>query len=921
MATDPANDIKLQKERAAQLNKINMLGQEFNSIMKDASINMKQQLKDAGATTAEIQDMNKGFGTFNTLARSAAKLSKADLSNRRTRNKLQSQANKAADEAVQIAAKIQKYADTAKKLEDKAAAASGEKKAALEAQAKKNRELVTSGQRQLDIADDLQKQMQGMLDLSTKITKAGRFFSFFSDLVGDVPVLGTVFNNLTKAAELFDSSMAAGESTIKATLRGLGEFVKLGAKALAAFAVSSAIKGMNILDQAVVSINRNLVMAGKSASISLGNIRAAAARTGMTLEKLLPINQALNETFGTSAVFSKDTLTAQSLLVNKLGLSAEEGAKLFKETAGSKENVGEFVRSAADLVTNFNKTNDSVISIKTILQDVSHASATTSINTAKFPGGIRTAALEARRLGTSLEKTNSLMEGFLDFESSIQAEMDAELFTGRQLNLERVRAAALSGDQAELAKQIRLEAGSFSDFQNLNLLQQQKLAAAFNMSADDLGTMLKNQKAMKEASKENAKEGGEQAKSGEELINKLQSQVTLGEGFASAMERIQLAFGNIITKFAPEIINFLSFAASKTEQMVGYLSSEAGQASLEKIKSGIQSVGTFLKDDVIPALEKTFKWLGENTMGAENWKIVLSAIAGFKFLGLISGLSTIFKTVKSIGNLFGLKSAIGQAFTKDGLFGSGGRIAQAFKPGGTIMSGISNFSKTIGSTFKGLPGMDKLGGMFSGAKNFVSEGFKKLNPMEAIKTALGKAGGIGKVLGKIAKFPLLATALEGAFAYNDIQGLLNSGLTGKELDAAIGERAYGAIGTVLGSLGGSALGSIFPGAGTMIGGILGAMGGPSVARGIASMADPDYSKFGGVVSELPFFKDGIEVEDFVIKPMAADTITMAGGTKLGGNVESLLEELISLTKEGKIIKMDTATVGRSLQLNASKMSY
>src|SRR6056300_172748 len=504
MATDPANDIKLQKERAAQLNKINMLGQEFNSIMKDASINMKQQLKDAGATTAEIQDMNKGFGTFNTLARSAAKLSKADLSNRRTRNKLQSQANKAADEAVQIAAKIQKYADTAKKLEDKAAAASGEKKAALEAQAKKNRELVTSGQRQLDIADDLQKQMQGMLDLSTKITKAGRFFSFFSDLVGDVPVLGTVFNNLTKAAELFDSSMAAGESTIKATL---GEFVKLGAKALAAFAVSSAIKGMNILDQAVVSINRNLVMAGKSASISLGNIRAAAARTGMTLEKLLPINQALNETFGTSAVFSKDTLTAQSLLVNKLGLSAEEGAKLFKETAGSKENVGEFVRSAADLVTNFNKTNDSVISIKTILQDVSHASATTSINTAKFPGGNRTAALEARRLGTSLEKTNSLMEGFLDFESSIQAEMDAELFTGRQLNLERVRAAALSGDQAELAKQIRLEAGSFSDFQNLNLLQQQKLAAAFNMSADDLGTMLKNKKAMKEASKENAKEG------------------------------------------------------------------------------------------------------------------------------------------------------------------------------------------------------------------------------------------------------------------------------------------------------------------------------------------------------------------------------------------------------------------------------
>ena len=920
MAEDIRNNIKLQKERAAQLNKINMLGQEFNSIMKDASINMKQQLKDAGATQAEIQDMVKGFGSFNTLARKAAKLSKEDLANRKKRNELQSASNKVSDEAVQIAAKIQKYADTASKLEDKAANASGKKKAALEAQAKKNRELAASAERQLDIAQDLQKNMQEMLDLSTKITKAGRFFSFFSDLVGDVPVLGTIFNNLTKAAEKFDESMAAGESTIKATLRGLGEFIKLGAKALAVFVASSAIKGMNILDKAVVSINRNLVMAGKSASIALGNIRAAAARTGMTLEKLLPINQALNETFGTSAVFSKDTLTAQSLLVNKLGLSAEEGAKLFKQTAGSNENVGEFVRSTADLVTNFNKTNDSAFSIKTILQDVSHASALTSINTSKFPGGIRRAALEARRLGTSLEKTNSLMEGFLDFEQSIVAEQEAEAFIGRDLNLSRARAFALEGNRAGVLEEIRKQMGSIEEFNNLGLIGQQKLARAFNVSADELAGMYKNSKAMGEASKENAKEGGEQAKSGQELINKLQSQVTLGESFASSMERIQMAFGQILMRFAPEIKSFLAFAASKAEQMMNFLQSPGGQKQVQRIKNGIKAIGRFLMDDVLPALKSTFEWLGQNQIGAENWKIVLSAIAGFKFIGLVSTLHTMYKTVTSIGSAFGAKGTIGKAFAKDGLFGSGGRIAQAFKPGGAIMDGISSFSKTISGAFKGLPGMDKLGQMFSGAKNFVMDGFKRLNPMEAIRKSIKSAGGLGKVLGKVAKFPLLATALEGAFAYNDIQGLISSGLTGKELDSAIGERAYGAIGTVLGSLGGTALGSIFPGVGTLIGGVLGAMGGPYVTRGIASLFDPDYSKFGGVVSDLPFFKDGLEVEDFVIKPMAADTITMAGGTKLGGNVESLLEELIALTREGKVIKMDTAAVGRSLKLNASRLA-
>lgn len=913
MATDPANDIKLQKERAAQLNKINMLGQEFNSIMKDASINMKQQLADAGATSAEIQDMNKGFATFNTLAKSAAKLSKADLSNRRTRNKLQSQANKAADEAVQLKAKIDNYLSKAEALERRAAKAEGAKKGRLLEQAKVNRALVDSGQRQLGIANDLQEQMKGMLDLSKKITKAGQFFSFFSNLVGDVPVLGTVFNNLTKAAELFDASMAAGESRIKATLRGLGEFIKLGAKALAAFAVSSAIKGMNILDQTVVSINRNLVMTGKTASIALGNIRSAAAATGMTLEKLLPINTALNEKFGSSVVFSKETLTAQSLLVNKLGLSQDAAAKLFKLTVGTAKSAKDFAINTANNVINFNKTKGLALNIKTVLNDIGSATNLTAINTAKFPGGIQRAALEARRLGTSLDKTTSMMEGFLDFEQSIAKEQAAEVITGRQLNLEGVRRAALLGDTAKLAEEIRKEAGTLGEFQALNTLQQRDYAAAFNMTASELADVLKNQKVSGELAKENAKEGGEQAKSGEELINKLQSQVTLGESFASAMERIQLAFGDIIVKFAPDIKDFMTYSAGKAEEFLGYIKSEDGKKRLEQIKGIFKSIGEKLK--------LVADFLGESTLGTENWKIALGGVLALKFSPLLLGLNSFFGIATKIGSAFGSKGMIGRAFAKDGLFGSGGKIAEAFKPGGRIISGIRSFGSTVGSTFKGLPGMDKLGSMFSGAKNFVVQGFENLDPRKAIRKALEKAGGIGKVLGKIAKFPLLATALEGAFAYKDIQGLISSGLTGKELDSAIGERAYGAVGTVLGSLGGSALGSIFPGVGTLIGGILGAMGGPSLTRSIASMYDPDYAEFGGLVSEMPFFRDGIDADDFTIRTNPADTITMAGGTKLGGNVEALLEELISITKEGKVIKMDAAAVGRSLNMNSSKMGY
>jgi|TARA_R110000851_G_scaffold333050_1_gene510903 hypothetical protein len=935
MADNIQNDILLNKERAAQLNEINLLGAEYKNLMRDASINMKEQLSTLGASQGEIDDMVNGFAKFNKLADHAKNLSKQDLSSRKKRNALQSAANEAASKMVQIEAKVTKYKDRAATLTAKANNAEGKKRQELLKQVKANEGLVNSAERQLEYAGQLSREMKTMLDISKRITNAGKGFAFFSDLVSDVPVLGAVFSNLTKGAEKFDDSMAAGESRIVATLRGLGEFIKLGAKALAVFAVQSAIKGMTLLDQATVSLNRNLVMAGKSASIAFGNVQSAAARTGMTLAKLLPLNESLNSSLGTSAVFSKETLTAQSLLVNKLGLGADEAAKLYKETAGTNETVGKFVRNTANLVTDFNKTNKTAISIKTVMQDVSQASARVSINAKQFPGGIKQAALEARRLGTTLEKTASGMEAMLDFETSISNEMEAEILLGRQLNLDKMRAAALANDQGTYMKELAKNAGTAAEYGKLNSVQASALAAALGTSKDELAEMFKSQEGLAAASAESVAEGGKQAKSGEELINSLQGQVTLGEGFASAMERVQLAFGGIIMGMAPQIKEFMTFVAGKAEEFINFIKTPEGQEAVAKIKEDMVSIGNVLKETVLPFLKDVYHWLKEDNVITSNWKASLYAIAGIRVFGFINILKTGYKLISKLGNAFGIKGKIASAFRSGGMFSSTGSIANAFKPGGALMKGLSSFGSKISESGigqflskAGKGAMEFASTKLGSAGQAISKVGQSMNPMNAIRKALESAGGISKVAGKFAKVPILGAAIEGAFAYNDIQNLMSSGMEGKELDAAIGSRAYGAIGGVLGSIGGSLLGSIFPGAGTLIGGVLGAFGGPYLARGIASMFDEDYSKFGAVVSDMPFFKQSaksqnqeIPVKDFVLKPLNEDTITMAGGTKLGGNVEALLQELISLTREGKTITMDGYKVGRSIDLATSKLSY
>ena len=63
----------------------------------------------------------------------------------------------------------------------------------------------------------------------------------------------------------------------------------------------------------------------------------------------------------------------------------------------------------------------------------------------------------------------------------------------------------------------------------------------------------------------------------------------------------------------------------------------------------------------------------------------------------------------------------------------------------------------------------------------------------------------------------------------------------------------------------------------------------------------------------------MDVADFVIKPLGEDTITMAGGTKLGGNVETLLKELIVAVKQGGDVYIDGAKVGKSIALSTSRM--
>jgi hypothetical protein len=100
--------------------------------------------------------------------------------------------------------------------------------------------------------------------------------------------------------------------------------------------------------------------------------------------------------------------------------------------------------------------------------------------------GFAKAAVEAAKVGASVESILGAADKLLEFESSITAQFKAQVLTGKQINLERARQLALDGDIAGLTQEIQSVVGQVGDIQSLNVLQRQSVADAIGISVSDL---------------------------------------------------------------------------------------------------------------------------------------------------------------------------------------------------------------------------------------------------------------------------------------------------------------------------------------------------------------------------------------------------------------------------------------------------
>jgi hypothetical protein len=138
----------------------------------------------------------------------------------------------------------------------------------------------------------------------------------------------------------------------------------------------------------------------------------------------------------------------------------------------------------------------------------------------------------------------------LDFESSIEAELEAELLTGRDLNLEQARLLALKGDTAGAAAEIAKQVGSSAEFAQMNVIAQQSLADAAGLTVDELSDALRKQEGIASQAGEAADRTAEQAENTATALSVQERLAGAAEKLAGILEFSAVAIGTMVGALA-----------------------------------------------------------------------------------------------------------------------------------------------------------------------------------------------------------------------------------------------------------------------------------------------------------------------------------------------------------------------------------
>lgn len=388
---------------------------------------------------------------------------------------------------------------------------------------------------------------------------------FLGNLPGMSDVLGKV------EADVAEIQEKTGKTVSKTKAMGMA-FKEIGpviGKSLidpmtgVTFLAKQIFDAFKAIDSGAGELAKNMNMSYNGALQLRGQLADIATESGdaaLSTKKLSDSYMAIGASLGANADVNEADLKTFTKLREQAGYTNEELTSMYKMSLVTGKSIedttSEFLGGAKALSAQ----KGLAINVKQLMKETAGASNTIKLSLGGSAKELAEAAVAAKALGSDLGKVEAISGKLLNFEDSISAELEAELLTGKAINLETARLAALNNDMATVAEEIKTQIGGSAEFSKMNRIQQEAFANAVGMSREELANTLVEQEALQRVGAKTAEEAkakydllretmtAEQAAAalGDKELAKQYEQQSVAEKFQQAVEKIKDIFVSIV---------------------------------------------------------------------------------------------------------------------------------------------------------------------------------------------------------------------------------------------------------------------------------------------------------------------------------------------------------------------------------------
>ena len=295
-------------------------------------------------------------------------------------------------------------------------------------------------------------------------------------------VMAKSYSQMTKTQKQFLEKQLAVYDGIKDTIGGILETASLLTSNL-----------MGAMGAAVIGVGMGLDKWGKSVRSFGGYVDSAQISTfalGFAFKDAEETATGLSKEFGGLKDVSFSTQLNANLMATNMGISGAEAANVVGNFARMNEGSAATAMDMAATTKAMGKAAG--VPIDSLMKDVAGSSKAFAEYGKDGGLNIAKAAVAAAKLGVGMDSLTKVTDSLLDFETSINSEMELGAMLGKQLNLDRARGLAYEGNMTGAVKETLQQLGGIEEFNKMDIFQKRKAAELLGLSVDEFQKMAAN---------------------------------------------------------------------------------------------------------------------------------------------------------------------------------------------------------------------------------------------------------------------------------------------------------------------------------------------------------------------------------------------------------------------------------------------